>query len=202
MARMQVKKRFCDRCIKDTLAVTTLKFSVGETEYEMDVCDKHADMFQRDMLGWTRLAREKEKPNFFGRSQVKLQTDRNLARAESDRAAAAAAAAAERAARERKEPQLEAIPGPALDWKLSDHAEEQLEKRGPSYGFGKREVLLAAYEPEHSYLADDDHCYRHNRGPVSCVVDRDRSIIVTVMPNLPEWGDDGEKKKEALSGRR
>lgn len=198
MARMQVKKRFCDRCIKDTLAVTTLKFSVGEIEYELDVCDKHADMFQRDMLGWTRLAREKERPNFFGRTAVALSNHRTLTRQESDRAAAARTAEEQ----QREQQILEHIPGPALNWTLSDHAEEQLEKRGPAYGFGRREVLLAAHAPEHSYLADPAATtYRHNRGPVSCVVDRERQIIVTVMPNLPDWGDDGEKKQEALSGR-
>lgn len=192
MGQRAIKQKVCDRCLKDTLASTTIRFSIGDTEYEIDVCEKHADMFQRDMHGWTRVSREKEKPSFLGRSQVELDNHRRLVRAESDRAK-------RRTELKEADPQLETIPGPALDWTLSTHAEEQLAARGPAYGFSKREVLLAAHSPQHSYAADDGVCYRHNRGPVSCVVDRQRQTIVTVMPNLPNWGDNGEQKNQELA---
>lgn len=201
MAQLRVKKKFCDRCIKDTPATTTERFTYAAVDYEIDLCDRHAEMFQRDMFGWTRLSREKERPTTFGRTSVELDNHRRLARSESDRAAERRRQQEQQSA-ESQQPQLETIPGPALEWTLSKHAEEQLKKRGPLFGFGKREVLLAAHTPEASYLADDGVCYRQNRGSVSVVVDRTRRSVVTVMPNLPNWDDSGEQKQEALSGNR
>lgn len=54
--------RDCDRCIRSTRATDTVKFSYDGVDYEIDVCESHARMLDREMRSWTRLSREIEKP--------------------------------------------------------------------------------------------------------------------------------------------
>jgi hypothetical protein len=54
--------RDCDRCARRTKATDTVKFSYDGNDYEIDVCDSHAKMLDREMRAWTRLSREIEKP--------------------------------------------------------------------------------------------------------------------------------------------
>lgn len=47
------------RCMtRKVVAVTTGRFSHEDGDYEIDLCSEHAEMFDRDMNSWTRLARE------------------------------------------------------------------------------------------------------------------------------------------------
>lgn len=55
---MIAKVRYCVRCFTKKRASVIGKFSYEEHHYEVPVCDTHADMFDRDMQIWTRLAEE------------------------------------------------------------------------------------------------------------------------------------------------
>jgi hypothetical protein len=173
MARQEVKQKICDRCLKATLATTTISYSIGEMEYDIDVCEKHADMFQRDMLGWTRLSREHERPAFLGRTKVDLAAHNNT-RVEVS------------TPRKRTEtphrPPLER-PEVRVSWYLSSHAEERLEERGEPYGFTRADVFLCAQAPEQVLPhTDKEERWIYVRGRVACVVNRQTSTIVSVWP--------------------
>lgn len=71
MSQKQLILKDCDRCAKQNLAEETIRFAYDGNTYEIDVCRQHADMLDRDMRGWTRLAREIEQPkSMFGLSDV------------------------------------------------------------------------------------------------------------------------------------
>lgn len=186
MARREVKAKFCDSCIKDTPATTTQKFSLNGVDYEIDLCEKHADALTRDFLGWARLARERERPTMFRSSEsVRAYT--------TGTSPASPPPAAKRTPTppvdDKPTPTLVAIPETAKNWTLSVHAEQQLEDRGPEHGFDRRDVYLACVQPTHAYEAEGGN-WRHVRGPVSLIVDRQRKKVVTVMPNAQEWGSE------------
>lgn len=181
MGQRAIKQKICDRCLKDTLASTTEKFSVGDLEYEIDLCEKHADMLQRDLAGWTRVAREKERPTVFGRSPVEREVHNSI-RVEQPRS---------RASTEPKHyPPIER-PEVRVSWYLTSHAEERLEERGPVYGFERKDVFLAAQAPEEVTPHEHrDNRFIYVRGRVALIVNRQDSTILTVMP--AEWQNQGE----------
>lgn len=174
MAQRAIKQKICDRCLKDTLATDTVRFSVGDTEYEIDVCEKHADMFQRDISGWTRVAREKERPNFFARSDVQRERHNSI-RVETQQRARPAPT------EPKNHPPIER-PEVRVSWYLSQHAEERLEERGPVYGFERKDVFLAAQAPEEVTPQAEEDRFMYVRGKVALIVSRQSSTILTVMP--------------------
>lgn len=48
----------CARCMVPTRATITAAFGYENVRYEIALCQQHADMFDRDMIGWLRLASE------------------------------------------------------------------------------------------------------------------------------------------------
>lgn len=48
------------RCFEQVKATITGKFSYENHNYEVELCDSHAALFDRDMQGWTRIGREVE----------------------------------------------------------------------------------------------------------------------------------------------
>lgn len=184
MGQRAVRQTICDRCLKDTLATTTVRYSVGDVDYEFDACEHHADMFQRDITGWTRISREKERATFFGRSKVVLEDHRSRN--------------VERRVKPREEtPEHPPIEHPVVrkSWYLSQHAEERLEERGPQFGFARRDVFLCAQAPESvEPNPTNPDTWIYVRGKVALIVSRIESTILTVMPA------EFREKQEALSG--
>lgn len=174
MGQRAVRQKICDACIKDTLATSTETFAVGNVDYEIDLCEKHADRLERELSAWARMAREKERPTFFGRSRVALDNHRNTS---VERRAAP---------RTNSTPERPPMEHPVVKktWYLSSHAEERLEERGPAFGFTRRDVFLCAQapesvEPNHGGAPDT---WIHVRGNVALIVSRIESTILTVMP--------------------
>jgi hypothetical protein len=62
MGQQQQVVRDCDRCATQKRAVETVRMGYDGNFYEIDVCQQHADMLDREMRSWTRLAREVEPP--------------------------------------------------------------------------------------------------------------------------------------------
>lgn len=58
---MATRVKYCMRCFTQTKATITGKFSYENHDYEVELCDQHGAMFDRDMLAWTRIGREVEK---------------------------------------------------------------------------------------------------------------------------------------------
>jgi hypothetical protein len=71
MSRKEQVIKDCDRCASRKAATDTVRFAYDGNTYEIDVCEQHAAMLDRDMRGWTRLARELEQPkSAFGLSDI------------------------------------------------------------------------------------------------------------------------------------
>lgn len=48
----------CARCFTPTASAYVVEFTYEGVPYEIDLCDKHIEMFDRDLLGWVRMSRE------------------------------------------------------------------------------------------------------------------------------------------------
>lgn len=188
MAQRRVQVNMCDSCFKDTEASTTIKYSWGENDYEIDLCEKHADAMTRDMLGWIRLSREKERPSVFrSREEVRALTAKLTPTATSAPVSSAQA----------EEPAFSHYPAPASlqdNWRLSRHAEEQLASRGPEHGFGRADVFAACTNPERA-IQTHDGCEIRVYGNVSIVANPRSHRVVTVLPRTTR---DLEPKQEVL----
>lgn len=183
MARREVIQKFCDRCLKDEPATSTQKFSLNAVEYEIDVCEKHADALVRDILGWGRVAREKERPTPFRRPDTirAITRETRTSFVKSDPTAMS--------------PEMAALPAMCKDWMLTAHAEEQLAERGPRFGFTKADVYLCAVEPERTVDAKGGR-RQHVRGNVQLIVSPEEKKVVTVLPrSTREFG----RRKELAS---
>jgi len=51
-------RKSCARCMTPTPSTTIGSFAYENVRYEIPLCDPHAAMFDRDMVGWLRLASE------------------------------------------------------------------------------------------------------------------------------------------------
>lgn len=60
MGRREIRIEVCDRCTKETPAVTKVIFSYEGHQYYLDLCEKHNHDYERDLLGWVRIASEVE----------------------------------------------------------------------------------------------------------------------------------------------
>lgn len=72
MSRKQEIVKDCDRCYpRNKTATDTVRFGYDGNTFEIDLCEQHAAMLDRDMRGWTRLSREVEPPkSMFGLSDI------------------------------------------------------------------------------------------------------------------------------------
>ena len=209
MATIRTGVEVCNRCNVDTAkpAVVTERFAYGGVEYDLPLCQAHADLFGRDLYAWARLA-EQVSPVFATapRHGRHYAADRRR-ETERTRAALAQLAADQRAA-ERAAARLAEIDGattppgqppstpapPDLDdprgfgWTLSAHALHRAAERG----FSRAEVLRAAADPErtHRLPGEDDSKWEHVRGTCRAVVNPATQTVVTVTRASETWLDD------------
>lgn len=183
-----MKYAVCDRCLGEKRAENHERFTFMGTDYELDLCDKHADMLQRDMGAWTRVAREVERPTYFPAVVELPRPERVIPLPEP----ATGDSSPKPPPAETAEPAVEPIPVSAMQWRWSEHAEKRLAERGPQYGFDRRDVLLAIAKGVTYPVADEPKKKRKVLGPVSVVVEPRKKTIVTVMPNSLTWGRDLE----------
>jgi hypothetical protein len=174
----------CDRCPvgRELLATTTERFGIGESWWEIDLCQTHADALERDVQAWARLGRTSSAP----------QTGSYFDDASKERAKRAAELRARQTvttAPRFVEPVVEPVsplraaelPVTADRWRITKHAEERMVERG----FTRHDVLMAAERPELVQPAptrpgEDNHCREHKRGRCMVIVDPDTNDIRTV----------------------
>lgn len=159
MAKRTIVIDLCDRCGfgKESPATTERVFTPdGDLWYMLKLCEKHAEMYDRDMIGWTRLAADIDAPNMerqrsvFFTEERKRETERLRELTGKVNQEAASRAFADRRLREielenaQREELLarQRIPG-ALDWRLVNHARERMLERN----FTIEEVLRTAAQP-------------------------------------------------------
>lgn len=195
MARVTKVIDVCDRCVpgREKVATVTKELSPDGSFYELKLCETHGDMYDRDMSGWTRLAKEIDPPRA-GRSHSEFFTAERRAetqrikelREKANDAQASKAFAARRAAEIEKDLAAQeevrarqSIPG-AMNWKLTDHARERMVERG----FTIFEVLQAAALPDTTYNQiwggeHDKEIYQRNDCRVA--VNPALKVIITVI---------------------
>lgn len=197
MATIRKTIRVCDRCAfgNEKPATHNRIFSIGDFAYRIELCDVHADMFDRDMAGWERLAAITGEPmrkqsQFFtaervaeGRriaelrtraaEQVAVETFAQKRRAEID-------AEEERLAEQHAR---QSIPG-ALGWRLTNHARERMVQRG----FTVAEVLHAAAQPDTVFIQPwrGPHTAIHQYGDCRAAVDTSTKKVITVIDRTSE----------------
>lgn len=156
MSQKQLILKDCDRCAKQNLAEETIRFAYDGNTYEIDVCRQHADMLDRDMRGWTRLAREIDNPiSAFSLSS----SQREFLRRPSGRMPAKPAPA----------PEPEPEPEPALDINLwpTESAIEAMERIGAPWP-----KVVEAVRNNIAVVPSD-------RDDVSTYIARDLKVLVT-----------------------
>lgn len=186
--RTTTKITTCDRCAfgGEQPATTERKFTLDGDPYRLDLCEKHATMFDRDIGPWVLLAREDEYP-----TRVRVPAARNFFSTEVKERDARAAEL-----RERELPALQPQPQtlllqrrdtdpirrllPTQDWTLSAHAIE----RGEQRGFTKEDMLHAAVDPQVTTTSSERHGggWLYRRGECSVIVDPDAKTVLTVLP--------------------
>lgn len=194
MATRIITKILCDRCSfgREKEASTERVFCLDELWYELNLCEDHAKMFDRDWTGWTRLATDIDPPSGRERHSEWFSAERKR---ETERIrelrdkANTQAASAEFALRRAAEIELEtaqreelnarqSIPG-ALEWRLVNHARERMLERG----FTIHEVLTTAASPgtvvRQPWRGPDIAV--HQRGDCRVVVNDRTKAIITVI---------------------
>lgn len=189
MSRITVSRKVCDRCAigKEQIATTTRLFSVGDERYEIDLCETHAAMFDRELMGWSRLARPLE--DVFAKASSSFFGDKAFARKAAElRAKAAAASAAIMEDAKTSEATVHHLPATDLKpgerhrngWLLTAHAAERAEERGYSLA----QVMEAAAYPRISRDSNaDDRPYTriHIHDDCAVIVNPFEKVIITVL---------------------
>lgn len=179
MARASVKIAGCDRCVTPTEATITEKVTWHGQVYEIDLCEKHAEMMQRDVWGWLRNAREVETSSVFEKTWSPFER-RSSARAFSPPALVQGNNELG-AAKDRPLTTRPPLPAIAQAWTFTKHAEQRLAERGPQYGFSRYEVLMAVVEPELVVPSTkQDETEIRKRGNLRVVVNPSSFLILTV----------------------
>lgn len=150
MASVRIPVRICDRCLmgKEKPATTKRTFAIEDRYSEIDLCDQHADAFDRDIGQWIQLATDIENPyDRAGRSTTFTRERAEDAKRVIEQSAALqrqheqSVLEAERAKamiKKAEEDAFKAIPG-AMKWTLTRHARQRMMERG----FTPTEVLMA-----------------------------------------------------------
>lgn len=198
MASVRVQIRTCDRCVmgKEKPATTKRTFAIEDRYSEIDLCEQHADAFDRDIGVWVRLASDIDNPyDRAGRSTTFTRERAEDARRVVEQSAAlqrqneesvlvqkrAAEQAAEtaRLAREAERQAYNLIPGAKI-WTLTRHARDRMMLRG----FTPTDVLMAVTMPSAktpSVNPGQAHLLVCRRGDCRVVVDPRTHQIVTVI---------------------
>ncbi len=196
----------CVRCFNPTPATTRERMSFGGDEYDLDLCEQHADRYQQDMFGWVRYGRIQEQPSRFDRRR---REDEDLDRGQ----VVVAHIAVPQARQAEPEPEPREVEEPAKDewgltyaqqaaqqmlgvvpegfelWRFSEHALERQEARGIS----RIEALWAAADPSIVAPGNRPGTLRHRREHVEVIVNPAQKRIITVinknivtdMPDMP-----------------
>lgn len=212
MAKKIVTKEIiiCNRCAfgTETEAVEERVFALDDRHYLLDLCAKHAAMFDRDFGAWTRLAEEIDKPTDNGRQHSnyftaarKDETERlrqlaeraeqkareKLAEAQRQdferRRSAQLQNEAEEQRRQAREEYLElqarqSIPG-AQEWQVTRHARARMVTRHVNI----HEVLSCAAQPDRTVPQPwrGDHIQVFTKGRVRLAVDVAKKLVITVI---------------------
>jgi hypothetical protein len=199
MGRQTLVKRTCDRCPvgSERAADSTIRFGLGDSRYELDLCEQHAALFHREMLAWQRLAtplddrdRRSETSPFRGRTsavnetftaerQVTLARIAELRQRDAERQRRDTPQTPERKPRVAKQAPAASFPMSGFGWQLTEHAKERAETRG----YDIREVLHAAAEPEQTYASPKygPTAAIHQRGDLAVAVDVATRTIISVL---------------------
>lgn len=204
MAKVQKIIKVCDRCAfgKEKDATTKRRYSVDNVGYKLDLCEQHATMFDRDVMGWIRLSQEDDAfiaglrgvargSQYFTESERTDQRRLALLRDEQHRqdedvrliheAQKAEEAWTEQVA-EIKPAQSGRENSLAFKWVITEHARLRMDERD----YLLEDVLNAAEHPEQTFPGDtlryglDSRV--HRVGEHNVVVIPNRKVIVTVLP--------------------
>lgn len=197
MVRVRTLVHTCDRCAFGTEkpATTHRTFAIDDRYYKIDLCEKHAEAFDRDLGSWTRLSTDIDNP-FAGKqsSTTYTRVDAEDARrilAQSDEVrrqkeqSVLAQQQAEKLAKKAEEQAFGLIPG-ARKWTLTRHARERMMERGLTL----TEVLMAVTMPATRTpraQAGQTHQTICMRGDCKVVVDERTHEIITVMDRSTAW---------------
>lgn len=167
----------CRRCFHPKPATTQVDVGFGGAEYRLSLCEDHADRFQSDLFGWTRVAdviyetRSREAAIAL-RERVPVPAAVEVAEPEPEPELAPWHEALPHGVREA----LSDVPG-IRDWRLSRTARA----RAAEADIEVSTVLLAAVMPERTRPSDQDPTVSlHTRGNVTAVVCPSNSTILSV----------------------
>lgn len=183
--------RTCDRCYKEAPATTQRIFAIEDRHYLLDLCEKHGQMFDREMSNWFMVAADVENPYT---AEKKTKSDYFIAENERmtksilDAAAAVRDEAsvtlfgkmrAEQVAREEEENAYKAIPG-AAKWRFSNHARKRMKERG----YTVTDVLQICSFPTGTEAVPwrgPDQVVYYGQGKDRVVVNDVSHVIITVV---------------------
>lgn len=184
----------CGRCEAPPASRVHLRWA--DEDYLIDLCDKHADLLLVDLLPWrngddlppTAMNAVLDQLTDAAFDTVVDRGPESVAveRAEPAKVVIPAPVATER--EPAKAPAAVALadrihPDEAGAWRLTVHAQERLESRGPEGGFSALDVMLACVRPERVLRSiKDDRKWLYGRGRVVAVVDPDDKMVLTVFP--------------------
>lgn len=190
MVSRAVKTKTCDRCPlgkKPVPATRTIRFGFADTFWDIDVCEMHGSMLEREMYAWGRLGRIVEDNasgtmfgSDYGTNMKRLgelratqsREDRELA--EAKRADHPAATGAELlAAAQGPQP---AAPADAGEYVFTEHALQRLEERE----IRAIDALWAASEPTLRRPARQQGLMIHERAGTKVVLNTQTKAIITV----------------------
>ena len=188
MKRQQIVK-VCDRCPlgkNPTKATRTIRFGFGDTFWDIDVCEKHGDMLERELYAWGLLGKAVEdRPTsrfgadygHAGRRLAELRTQQSREDRETVEAArdyAAAATGTELLARTAG-PQA-AAPDDAADYVFTEHALQRMQERGVK----AIDAIWAASAPTVKRPGRHHGLMVHERAGTKVVVNPSTKTIITV----------------------
>lgn len=187
MAKRRVQVKVCDRCPigKEKPATRTVRFSLDKTTWDIDLCEQHGGMIERELYAWGRLGREVEDADQVGRMfGSKYHHDaRRLSELRSTQAAADREHATVGEPSTNARTLLASVSGPqpaapsdASEYVFTDHARERLEERGVRV----IDAIWAASAPTVRRPARQQGLAVHERGGVKVVLNPQTKAIITV----------------------
>ena len=187
MGRKLVKVKDCDRCPtnRQVPATGTFRFSFGDHHWEIDLCDAHLKMIERDMYAWARLGREVEQHGvgrMFGseyhrqpRRTAELRTAQTAEDAAKERVTSNAKRGDELLAEQVTGPRP-AAPADASEYVFTEHALQRLREREVN----PIDALWAASDPTIKREARQPGLTLHERNGIKVVLNPHTKAIITV----------------------
>lgn len=162
----------CQRC--PWTAKVRKHVGLDGEDFLLQLCDKHADLLIVDMFSWIRQGREISDQMI--PRVIRLTTGPIV---ESNLEPARVPVESE------SEPEPD-FPAASHEWRLTRHARERLQERGPVFGFTALDVMLACVHPEiRTASAEKAGVWLYRRGPVIVTLNPEIKMVLTVGPNTP-----------------